>query len=348
MGEQVTSPKRRGTCPPVYFKLVEEKPPVSLALSRGINHYSAPIKCAHYNISNVSLKFPRESISLSQNFLVNPTTIDKIIDESTIGKDDFVVEIGPGKGTITSVLVKRCKHVIAIEADPKLFLILVNKFKENKNTNIVRENFLIFNLPNTRYKVFSNIPFNITSDIVRKLLNAPTPPIDSYLLMQQEAATKFSGGPLGHETLFSVLHKPWFDFDIVHRFSPTDFEPVPNVQVVLFKIAQRPTPLLSKNEKHLFRDFVSYAFTHSIPNVKSGLKHIFTPKQFARLAADNQFLPLATPTQITFAQWLELFRTFVLLVSQDKKKLVNGSEARLINEQSKLQKIHRTPHPRPI
>ena len=161
-------------------------------------------------------------LSHSQNFLRDPELVKKLVEKSSLTSEDMVLEIGPGKGIITSVLAKHCKRVLAVEADKNLHLELKGKFSSLTNIEIHHQDFLEFSLPKYEYKVFSNIPFNITADIVRKLFDSENSPTNSYLIMQKEAAEKYGG--FKSETLFSVLHKPWFAFNKVYEFQKNDFE----------------------------------------------------------------------------------------------------------------------------
>src|SRR5207237_2818480 len=117
---------------------------------------------------------------------------------------------------ITEQLALRCKQVIAIEKDPHLSALLLQQFADRSNVTIHEGDFLDYCLPRKPYKVFANIPFNITTAIVTRLTAAQYPPEDAYLAMQKEAAGMFVGRP--HESLRSLLLKPWFEVEIVHRF----------------------------------------------------------------------------------------------------------------------------------
>ena len=228
----------------------------------------------------------RKSIKYSQNFLKDISLIKQLIDKSTLNSSDVVYEIGAGKGIITKILASKCKEVIAIETDPTLVEELKKKFSESLNIKIVDSNFLNFDLPKHAYKVFSNIPFNITSDVVRKLIFAPMPPSDSYLIIQKEAALKFSGYPYSSESLFSVLIKPWFKPNLMHTFRKNDFLPKPSVDTVLYRLTKREKPLIEERESQLYKDFVSYVFNRSVPNLKKGLGKIFTNSQLSNLKKD--------------------------------------------------------------
>lgn len=97
---------------------------------------------------------------LSQNFLYNRTLVNSLVRNSSIGPTDTVLEIGPGKGFITSELLKISKKVIAVELDSKLVLHLKSIFYNFRNLKLYQMDFLEFSLPQKPYKVFANIPFS--------------------------------------------------------------------------------------------------------------------------------------------------------------------------------------------
>lgn len=284
----------------------------------------------------------RNSIKYSQNFLRDFRLVQRLVEESSLGSDDVVIDIGSGRGIITEVLSTLCKQVIAVESDPELSNKLKQKFRSNTNVQIHTGDFLIYNLPTEPYKVFSNIPFNRTADIIRKLLNAPNPPTDAYLIIQKESALKYAGFPLSKETLLSVTIKPWFELSVEYTFQRSDFEPRPNIDIVLLRIRRRETPLISEGQAILYKDFISYAFNRSNPNLKKGLKDIFTSNQFSRIIQSLHASDSVIPTQLSYNQWRELFQSFLTLVDSQKKQVIAGSASKLAKEQSRLEKVHRT------
>lgn len=282
----------------------------------------------------------RTSIKFSQNFTVNNPLISDLIKQSSITSADLVYEIGPGTGSITSELAKVCRQVIATEIDKYLYEKLKVKFASLSNVQIVFGDFNTSPLPKQPYKVFSNIPFNITALIINKLTESDNPPVDTYLFVQEESADKFCG--ISKETQSSLLIKPWFDLSIVYHFKKTDFRPVPNVEIVLLRMTRRIQPLVTANNKQLYKDFVVYSFNQWKPTLKEGLKGIFSNIQFTRLSNSLKFSIKSKPTDLTFDQWLGLFNFFISGTDISKKVLINGAESKLKTQQSKLDKIHRT------
>ena len=265
----------------------------------------------------------RRKICLAQNFLRSPALVRQLVGMSTIGPSDTVYEIGPGNGIITAELAGIARRVVAIEKDPELVRRLRERFRVLENVEIVEKDFLAYSFHarlvngtpfaaigrrNSEYKLFANIPYNITARILRKVIDERSNLSDVYLILQKEAAEKFSGSP--RETLFSVLAKPFFEFEFLFRLRRTDFWPVPNVDSVFLSIRRRTRPLLETRDVGPYRDFVQYGFGRWKPNLKLAFKNVFSYKQWKRLSRDLDFPLNATPTELSFEQWLGLYKSF--------------------------------------
>ena len=178
---------------------------------------------------------------LSQNFLINRELVQKLVRDSSIVSTDIVIDIGAGTGIITQELLKITSHVVPIEKDPRL-------------TNHPQD-FLTYTLPQKPFKVFANIPFNISAEIIKKLL-ADDFLTEANLVVQKETAEKFMAG-----SMQATLAYPWWNMTIVYRFKRSDFRPIPRVDSVLLKITRRNIPLVK--QKSVYQDFVAYHFGRS-------------------------------------------------------------------------------------
>lgn len=283
----------------------------------------------------------KRKLSHSQNFLKSPEFVKGLVDKANIGANDLVVEIGPGKGIITKLLASKAGRVIGVEMDDKLFADLRKQFQGNSNVEMIKADFLKWELPPEPYKVFSNIPFNMTTEIVVKLLNANNPPTTAYLIMQDKAAERFIGDPVSKNTQMSILLKPYFEMAIVARIDRKQFTPVPKVNAVLAMFERRRKPLVEPQFTQLFRDFVVYGYNQWQPTVLAAFGKIFTHKQRAILEKRADIRG-AKPRDLNLEQWLVLFSAFVDHASDDKKVVVRGAEERLKKQQEKLQKQFRT------
>ena len=217
-------------------------------------------------------------------------------------------DIGAGDGVITLELAARGACVVAVEKDGRLFAKLARKVGNCPLVTLRHADFFDEALPaHGPYKVFANIPFDSTARIVRKLLFGPNPPIDCYLVLQNEAAEKLAG--IGREYLLSLLLKPWFDFSVRHRFRTDDFFPEPRVAIVLLRIERRCRPLVSQEAAGAYRRFVTGALRGGKPTVKSAFKGTLSHVSFCRLSKRLGFTYAASPAELTFEQWLGLFQS---------------------------------------
>lgn len=279
------------------------------------------------------------NIKDSQNFLCNVNLVNNIVNTSNISKDDIIIEIGPGKGIITEVLSIKAKEVIAIEYDSNF----ANELKKKtwKNVSIINTNFLDYELPkNNNYKLFANIPFNLTSEIFNKILNNHENIKDFYFIMQYEAALSYIGE--NNESFKSLLFKPLFEANIIHKFKNTDFKPIPNVKIVLVHFHKKEYCNIKKAPITVYFDLLAYLFTTSGITFKEKTRSIFTYEQQKRL---KKIIKIDMNTPISnwnFNQFLGIFNCFNEYVNDDKKKLVKNSYSKFKKEQCNLDKIHRT------
>ena len=243
-------------------------------------------------------------IWVSQNFLTSTKTINRLIKKTSITSDDYVVEIGPGKGHITRALVKHCKKLAAIELDKSLFDKLQIKYSAFENLELYRQDFLKWKLPATgKYKIFANIPFNHTTNIIRKLAESPNPPTDAWLIVEKGAAKRMMGSP--RESGLSLMLKPVFDIRIVYHFKREDFHPMPGVDVVMIHISKKLVLDIPQTQMKSYRRFIAAA----VKNNGTGLRGIFTGKQLTRACREAGVSDIVSG-EILYIQWLCLFRSY--------------------------------------
>ena len=209
-------------------------------------------------------------------------------------------------------MAERCGRLIAVEIDDRLYADLCVGFQGKSQVELVHKDFLRFQLPIAPYKVFGSIPYSRTAEIVRRLVDAPVPPEDAYLVVQREAAERFGGGPYAPETMSSLLLKPWWQVEIARRLRRTDFDPPPAVESVLLWLARRPRPLVQEQERSLYARFIGMSFGTRGSTLRQCLRGLFTSRQIARLSRDLAFDVSSRPSSLTFDQWLGLFRYLML------------------------------------
>ncbi len=274
----------------------------------------------------------KKQLWYSQNFLHSSKLVIDLINKSKLTAEDHVLEIGPGKGIITEELAKRCRKITAIEYDKTLYQTVKNKFLDREIIEIIQQDFLKYDLTSiNNYKVFANIPFHITSAIVRKLTASSNPPRVAYLIMQREAAWKYAGSPYYHESLSSLLLKPYFDLALIHQFQKTDFIPVPRVNIVMLQLKKKKGLWPERKQSSLYQDFIAYVFRQSNQGLKNKCKNIFSYQQLKSLSRNYGFNLRANPTDLSFDQWYQLFQFFDNTLTEKKQRLVQGAYWQLQN-----------------
>jgi len=267
--------------------------------------------------------------NFSQNFLKSSSLVEKLIRQTSIGPEDTVYDIGAGQGIISENLVKVVKQVVAIEPDAKYSQILKDKFQDVSNINIIPADFLKLDLPSKPFKVFSNIPFNITAEILSKLCFTQSGFTEGYFVMEYKATTK---------PMFSVLLNNVAKSRIVFDFEKTDYTPSPSVDTVLFHIEMKK-PIMENIE--LFNDFIAFAFLQWQPTMEKVLQKIFTKPQVFRLIKDLKIEKSGTQKDITFSTWRALFN-FYEKNQQIIPTKVKGSHKEQLQLQAKLKQTHNT------
>lgn len=240
---------------------------------------------------------PKNEYSISQNFLTGRGTIRQLLDLTDLSPADTVLEIGAGKGHITRALAERCGRVLTYEIDPALAARLSGKLPDN--VRLFPADFLRAPLPKGPYKVFANIPFSITTEILRKLTEAPNPPQAAWLIMEKGAAMRFCGH--GRESTASLMLKPWWEARIIHRLRREDFHPMPRVDCVLLELRRKELPDVPLREKRQWATFIARC-------QQLGLRRMFTPRQISQ-AMREAGIPLSATMR--YVQWLCLFRCWM-------------------------------------
>ncbi len=220
-----------------------------------------------------------------------------------------MVEIGPGTGQLTRVLARRCERLLAVELDGRLVRELRERFASAPHVEVREADFLKTPLPETSYKVFANLPFARTSEILRHLSESAHPPEDAFVIVQEGAALRYAGTPYAHETRPSLLLKPWWHVEIARRIPRSGFVPAPPVDAALLWLARRDRPLVPVAERRLYADFVTRLYHRDRP-MRECARGVFTHRQLARLARELRFESRARASTLGFDQWLALFRFF--------------------------------------
>lgn len=232
----------------------------------------------------------------SQNFLRNPQLVKELVGHTSINHDDIVYDIGAGSGVVSSVLAERCKSVVAVEFEPRMIAKLRENMEKYPNVKIYQGDFLTMPLPKGPYKICANIPFHLSSLIVRKITEADNPPTATYLIVQKQFANKLLPDSDRFTGQLGMMIGPTFAVRIRKHLRRTDFSPPPNVDTMFIEIIRRAEPLIDIKKMPSYRKFIEGCFSD--------------PKIFAKTPRIAIGLtPDIKPSQMKLLQWVQLFKT---------------------------------------
>ena len=215
-----------------------------------------------------------------QNFLIDTHVLEKIVDAADIGKDDLVLEIGPGIGTVTQYLCEAARQVIAVEIDRKLIKILKDTLSAYDNVEVINEDILKVDIAalveekngGKPIKVVSNLPYYITTPIIMTLLEKRVPVTDMTLMMQEEVARRMQAVPGNKDYGALSLAVQYYSVPYIAAFVPQNcFMPRPNVgsAVVNLKCHEKP-PVEVKDEELMFK-LIKASFAQRRKTLQNGL-----------------------------------------------------------------------------
>ena len=211
--------------------------------------------------------------SLGQNFLIDDEVIEKIVNGAEVGKDDIVIEIGPGLGSMTKVLLERARKVICIELDTKIVQILHDRFIAYNNIEIINEDVLKIDLnklieeelskeENIRdVKIVANLPYYITTPIIMKLIESNLKLESITVMIQKEVADRFIEIPSGKNTgaiTYTVYY--YCDSENIGIVENTSFIPMPEVTSEIIRLKLRKEPMVKVKNEKLFFKIIKCAF----------------------------------------------------------------------------------------
>ena len=203
--------------------------------------------------------------SLGQNFLVNSEVVDSIVDSSEISKEDMIIEIGPGLGTLTKYLLEKAGKVLCIELDTRMIKILEDRFENYENFEVINQDVLKVNLNEIikenkkdgkikNVKIVANLPYYITTPIIMKLLEEKLDIQSITVMIQKEVADRLIETPGGKDTgaiTYSVYY--YCESEKIMEVPNSSFIPEPEVTSEVIKMILRNEPAVElENPKVMF------------------------------------------------------------------------------------------------
>jgi len=247
-----------------------------------------------------------------QNLLSDQNQVKKVIEAAQIEKGDIVLEIGPGLGAITMEMAKKAKKVICVEKDREMVSALKIKIEEAgiDNVEIIESDVLnLFtdselNIEGLKdYRIVANIPYYLTSLLIRNLLEVNNPPKDIYLMIQKEVGQRICAKP-GDMSILSVAVQYYANPKVLFTVSKNSFFPRPKIDSVFIRITPKG---VGKNDQ--FFKLVKAGFSHPrkqlINNLSTTLK--LDKEEIKKWLKDNGLKPGERAEVLSLPQWESLF-----------------------------------------
>jgi len=257
--------------------------------------------------------FPPVRKSLGQHFLTDTKILEKIADAAAIAPTDTVIEIGPGRGALTDLLVERAGRLFAIEYDRALAAQLRVRYALRANVEIVQADVLTVRLADLvagkPFKLIGNVPYYITTPILFHALERPRPDLAIYLV-QREVAERLTADPGGGEFgALTVNVGVVANAEMLFMVPASAFKPPPKVESAVVQITPRSTPLITPQQEDAFRAFVQSVFSMRRKQIQRIVRAVWSLDQEAtdqRLAPIG-INPTARPETLSIEDFARLF-----------------------------------------
>ncbi len=249
--------------------------------------------------------------NLGQNFLTDPSILENIVDAAEVKSQDTVLEIGAGLGHLTRHLAGTAKQVVAVELDKRLISILEQNLQSFNNIRIVQGDILQLKpgdlVSEDNYLVVANIPYYITSSIIRNLLESGVKPKRIILTIQYEVAQRVCALSSQMSVLaLSVLM--YGEPTLVRRIPAEAFYPPPKVDSAVIRIDLYPEPILPVEKRELFFKLAKAGFLHKRKTIRNslstGLK--WTPEKTEALLSAAEINSQRRAETLSLSEWLEV------------------------------------------
>jgi len=226
--------------------------------------------------------FPKKR--LGQHFLVDRNILNKVIRTAQVGKEDIVLEVGPGLGEMTLALARLAKHVIAVEIDSKLVTILKEKLKDYGNVEVVKSDILKVDFKNfykregQPIKVVANLPYQISTPLLFHFIELKEFFSTLTLMLQKEVAERMVAPPGGKDYgPLSIFVQSFLDISIRFFIKPSAFFPPPKVESAVVHMVWKEKPMIEVKDEEWFKRVVKACFSYRRKTLANALKHSELP-----------------------------------------------------------------------
>ncbi|MBX7174774.1 MAG: 16S rRNA (adenine(1518)-N(6)/adenine(1519)-N(6))-dimethyltransferase RsmA [Pyrinomonadaceae bacterium] len=246
--------------------------------------------------------------SLGQNFLIDQNYISKIISELVPQPEETIIEIGPGRGALTKLLLESGAKIVAIELDQDLIPILQKEFEDCENFQLIEEDALkvdFTKIPNSqiRKKLVANLPYYISTAILQRLIEQREQFSEFILMLQKEVVDRITAKPGNRERGYlTVLVEAFCEADKLFDVPPTAFRPAPKVWSSVIRLRVKENS--SIENENLFKDLISKGFAQKRKTILNNLKLLF-PNAF-EILQNCRIEPNRRAESLSLEEWQKI------------------------------------------
>lgn len=260
---------------------------------------------------------PAKKPKFSQHFLINRGICQRIVDLAKLTPTDRVVEIGPGRGALTSLLLEQAGEVWAIEVDSFLAAPLRERLSNRPHFHLIEQDAMrvAFEELAAPFKVVANLPYAVASPLLVRLLEARRSIPLMVLMFQREVAERLVAKP-GSRTygFLSIVAQLHAEVKLELIVSPGSFQPPPKVDSAVVTVTPRPNPLIPLDDDAAFLRLVRHGFAHRRKTIRNSLRHLspdiqFTADQTDALLREAGIDPTRRPETLGIDEWGRLARS---------------------------------------
>ncbi len=250
---------------------------------------------------------------LGQHFLNSPKALKEMVESADIKGDDYVLEIGPGKGVLTEKILEKSKHLFVIEKDKDMIPILEQRFEKeikNKKLKIIEGDILKFSpeeyFKEKKYKIVANIPYYITGAIIEKFLSTKNPPTDMSLLVQKEVAERIAAKEK-KQSILSIAVSAYGEPFYISKVPRGAFNPPPKVDSAVLAIRNISKVFFQEISELEFFLLVKSVFGKKRKQLQSSLSDFLEDKNLAnQILAELKINPKERPENLSLSEWKKL------------------------------------------
>lgn len=256
---------------------------------------------------------------LGQNFLIDSASLLKVVEAAELKPQDYVLEVGAGLGNLTRYLAEHTQQVVAVELDERLISILRQVLQPFTNVHVIQGDILSLDpaalfqpSPPSSYQVVANIPYYITSALIRHLLEAKPPPQRICMTVQYEVAERICTAP-GDLSLLALSVQLYGSPRIAARIPAGAFYPPPKVDSAVVRVDLHAQPLLPPNQIDTFFQLAKAGFSQKRKTLRNALIHnmLLSPSQAEKLLLSAGIDPRRRAETLSLADWAALVNQYL-------------------------------------